>query len=261
MVRFLNFPIFISLVSHAILITTLFLTYNSENKERSQDKFFAKSISEKYSGTQLSPINISIVEPHDDSSVNSEVHPVSTLASPETDTQAKFSEIPQKRPEKKKPLRTQPSVATSPVTTPIPAISPPPLQTSQSQPKTTKSSSSDVSGKNFDNTESPTPARNLIAVTATEYADAQDPSFINYRKKVFEKIAKVRKRKVMGEGKVVIGFSVTNEGYIESLRITLSSGNPSIDRAALQHVGYAAPFPEPPAGVKTSFEIPIEYRL
>jgi TonB family protein len=243
------------------LITTLFLTHNSENKEYSQEKLFSGSISEKYAGAQVNSINISIVEPRDYSSVNSEVHPVSTLASHETDTQAKFSEIPQKRPEIKKALRTQPSLATSPVTTPIPAISPPPSQTSQSQPRTTKSSSSDVSGKNFDNTESPTPAGNLIATTATEYANAQDSSFIDYRKKVFEKIAKVRKHKVMGEGKVVIGFSVTDNGEVIDLHVAQTSGSSSIDKAGLAHVRRAIPLPQPPVGAERRFTIPLDYRL
>ena len=83
----------------------------------------------------------------------------------------------------------------------------------------------------------------------------------NYLKKVYMKIAKVRKPVIRASGKVIIGFEINAEGEITDIHIQQSSGKVRIDQAGISHVMRAAPFPIPPVNVRRNFIIPIEFRL
>lgn len=73
-----------------------------------------------------------------------------------------------------------------------------------------------------------------------------------------------RKPASRGEGgRVVIRFSLSAGGQVLSAAIARSSGNPSLDQAALAAVRSAGPFPPPPAGTSASnlrFSIPYQFR-
>ena len=58
-----------------------------------------------------------------------------------------------------------------------------------------------------------------------------------------------RKRQI--EGKVEVGFAIDRDGSMTKVAILKSSGNPDLDRAALNAVQSVAPFPRPPAKLFT----------
>ncbi|MEM1377022.1 MAG: TonB family protein [Pseudomonadota bacterium] len=82
----------------------------------------------------------------------------------------------------------------------------------------------------------------------------------NYPGKVRRDVARTRVRRAGGRGVAYVRFTVTASGGLGSARISRSSGNANVDRAALSHVRRAAPFPKPPAGAQRTFTIPIEFR-
>lgn len=75
----------------------------------------------------------------------------------------------------------------------------------------------------------------------------------SYRGLVQRKIARQREPRVRGKGSAVVTFSVSGGGALSGIRVSQSSGQSEIDRAALQMVRRAAPFPSPPAGAPTTF--------
>ncbi|MCY4335851.1 MAG: TonB family protein [Litoreibacter sp.] len=75
----------------------------------------------------------------------------------------------------------------------------------------------------------------------------------NYRGIVQRKIARQREPRARGKGRVVVSFSIANNGALSSIRVSRSSGRSDIDKAALQMVRRAAPFPAPPAGAPRQF--------
>ncbi len=82
----------------------------------------------------------------------------------------------------------------------------------------------------------------------------------NYPGKVYSKIQRTRQKSAGGSGAAMVAFAVGAGGQITSISLAGSSGNASLDRAALDHVRRAAPFPAPPDGAQTRFNIPIEFR-
>lgn len=82
----------------------------------------------------------------------------------------------------------------------------------------------------------------------------------NYPGLVQRKIARTRKKSGSGKGNVVISFSITTSGGLGSVSVARSSGTSSVDAAALDHVRRSAPFPAPPAGAQTRFQIPVTIR-
>ncbi|KJS14620.1 MAG: hypothetical protein VR78_09845, partial [Hoeflea sp. BRH_c9] len=82
----------------------------------------------------------------------------------------------------------------------------------------------------------------------------------NYPGKVYSKIARTRQRNTGGRGIAHVSFQITASGQVAGVSVSRSSGNSSVDRAAIAHVKRASPFPKPPAGARTRFVIPIEFR-
>lgn len=56
-----------------------------------------------------------------------------------------------------------------------------------------------------------------------------------------------RRRQI--EGRVTLDFSLGSQGELRACKVVKSSGNQELDRAALEAVQRAAPFPAPPAGL------------
>ncbi|MCA1300538.1 energy transducer TonB [Stappia indica] len=64
-------------------------------------------------------------------------------------------------------------------------------------------------------------------------------------------------------GEVTVGFTVQSSGVATGVRVVRSSGSPILDRAALETVGRAAPFPRIPANAgktRWRFTIPLTFR-
>ncbi|MGR3513059.1 MAG: TonB family protein [Paracoccaceae bacterium] len=82
----------------------------------------------------------------------------------------------------------------------------------------------------------------------------------NYPGLVMRAISRVRKPRVGARGSALVRFSVGANGGLASVSIARSSGSPRLDRAALQVIRTAAPFPKPPPGARRSFQIQITGR-
>lgn len=80
----------------------------------------------------------------------------------------------------------------------------------------------------------------------------------NYPSKVMRKIARVRKPRVGQKGAAVVTFTVASDGRLGSVSLARSSGSGQVDKAALNVVRKAAPFPPPPSGARRSFSIKIK---
>ncbi|MDN2568354.1 energy transducer TonB, partial [Aquibium sp. A9E412] len=89
----------------------------------------------------------------------------------------------------------------------------------------------------------------------------------NYPGKVVAKLrralrypAEARRQRLRGE--VQVAFTVSRDGGVAALRVARSSGSPVLDRAALDTVRRAAPFPPIPAAAgraSWSFSLPLRF--
>jgi protein TonB len=61
-------------------------------------------------------------------------------------------------------------------------------------------------------------------------------------------------------GAAVVGFEVGSGGELRRAVILRSSGHEAIDRAAVEHLRRAAPFPAPPQGADRRFQVRYESR-
>ena len=86
----------------------------------------------------------------------------------------------------------------------------------------------------------------------------------NYPGKVRSKLVRAsRSVRARGRGDVVVSFAIASNGSVRSARVSRSSGDASVDQAALQAVRKAAPFPPIPDGAGRSswnFDIPLAFR-
>lgn len=82
----------------------------------------------------------------------------------------------------------------------------------------------------------------------------------NYPGIVMRKLSRAGKPRVRARGAAVVAFSISGNGGVSSVSLARSSGSAELDRAALQLVRGAAPFPQPPQGAQRSFSIQIKGR-
>ena len=93
------------------------------------------------------------------------------------------------------------------------------------------------------------------------------PPLSNYPGKVAAKLrralrypAEAKRQKLRGQ--VRVSFVVSAGGGVSSIRVVSSSGSPILDRAALETVRRAAPFPSIPDGAGRSswpFTVPLAF--
>ena len=96
---------------------------------------------------------------------------------------------------------------------------------------------------------------------------AGNAAISNYPGKVASKLrralrypAEAKRRKLRGQAQV--SFVVSASGGVGSIRVVLSSGSPILDKAAIETVRRAAPFPAIPAGAARSswpFTVPLAF--
>lgn len=107
----------------------------------------------------------------------------------------------------------------------------------------------------------PQPAQTTRTAPTQEAANPSNATAVsNYPGQVFRRIQRIRQRQVDGAGTVRLQFTIGPNGGLSSIRVFASSGSPSIDEAALNHVRRAAPFAQPPLGAQTTFMFNIDYR-
>ncbi len=78
-------------------------------------------------------------------------------------------------------------------------------------------------------------------------SDAGSASAATYPGTVMRKISRTRKPHVGVRGSAVVGFAIAADGSLSGVQILRFSGEDANDRAALDHLRRAAPFPAPPA--------------
>ncbi|MFP7675199.1 TonB family protein [Marivita sp. S0852] len=78
----------------------------------------------------------------------------------------------------------------------------------------------------------------------------------NYPGQVWSKLSRVRRPN--GRGTARVQFSITASGDVASVSIASSSGNSRFDRAALQIVRRAGPFPRPPQGARRTYTFVVQ---
>lgn len=79
----------------------------------------------------------------------------------------------------------------------------------------------------------------------------------NYPGEVMARLMSARRPRIASRGTAVVGFSVASSGALATLGLIQSSGTSALDRAAIEIVRGAAPFPPPPPGAQRSFSVPI----
>ncbi|GAC1469402.1 MAG: TonB family protein [Desulfuromonadaceae bacterium] len=66
-------------------------------------------------------------------------------------------------------------------------------------------------------------------------------------------------RKMNWSGKVVVAFTIAEDGTVHAIRVVETSGFPILDKSAVETVRSVAPFPKPP--VRAEIFVPINFRL
>lgn len=90
--------------------------------------------------------------------------------------------------------------------------------------------------------------------------EAGNAAASNYPGQVMRKLSRVPRPRMNARGAAVVAFRIAGSGGLSGVSLARSSGSAALDRAALQVVQRAAPFPAPPAGAQRSFSIQIKAR-
>ena len=92
-------------------------------------------------------------------------------------------------------------------------------------------------------------------------AATQDDVLCHYQEHIWRMIMARRPAGVRLRGEARIGFHLTRDGAPLEVRVIRTSGDPMLDRLAVDTVKRAGPFPEPPTGVAsdTTFEIRFHF--
>ena len=77
------------------------------------------------------------------------------------------------------------------------------------------------------------------------------------RHKRFPPDARMRRE----EGSAGITFSIDGLGRVTDVKLTRSTGFPSLDRETQSMVRRASPFPPPPGGQALSFSVPVSFNM
>ncbi|MFT6676082.1 MAG: protein TonB [Sulfitobacter sp.] len=96
--------------------------------------------------------------------------------------------------------------------------------------------------------------------SARKSAQSGTAAVSNYPGLVMRKISRVPKPRVRSRGTAVIAFRVSASGGLAAVSLARSSGNGDLDRAGLEMIRKAAPFPRPPAGARRSFSLNVKGR-
>ncbi len=98
------------------------------------------------------------------------------------------------------------------------------------------------------------------AIAQRTAAQSNAAATANYAGIVLQQIANVRRRRTPESGVAVVAFTIGGNGNLTSISILRSSGNRQVDRFAQQVIRRAAPFPPPPTGGRTHWQVEIEDR-
>ena len=154
---------------------------------------------------------------------------------PQEPTQAQSAQRPQTRP------------AEPPVQAPVqPPVEPP----SPAQPRASGNAARDAQRGDAtgEDVQADTAAGAQVQSTTSGQLEAR-----RFPSLVLRQIQRTRRERVNARGVAVVAFSIGAGGQLTSVSIARSSGSAELDRAALDHLRRAAPFPAPPAQAQTQF--------
>ena len=141
---------------------------------------------------------------------------------------------------------------------PPPQPDPAPTRQAQSQPATQARGNADRSERA--ESQANTGGSSSGASARRQATQAGNAAASNYPGEVMRRLSRVPRPSVRAAGSAVVSFSVAGSGGLGSVGIARSSGSGALDRAAVQLVRRAAPFPAPPPGAQRSFSITIAGR-
>lgn len=174
-------------------------------------------------------------------------------------------EPPKAEPPKPEPAKPQPPPEPKPVAA-KPAPSPKPAPRTPAAPPVPAAATTAASeaAQPVMNGE-PTPANIESAPAAPAVAvgtpNARAVERDDYLRMVWSRIMRYRPEKVPFAGTTRLRFTLTADGALVDVGVALSSGSGLLDRAALDAVRRAAPFPSPPLSADgLTFEIPFQFR-
>lgn len=99
----------------------------------------------------------------------------------------------------------------------------------------------------------PAPSVAQAPAAAAKSGGGKPQSAAAYAKSVMKKVRSTKKPSGAGRGAVLVGFTVGKDGGLATVKLLQGSGNPALDKMALDHIRRSAPFPAPPKGVASSF--------
>ncbi|RBW60589.1 hypothetical protein DS909_03975 [Phaeobacter gallaeciensis] len=85
-----------------------------------------------------------------------------------------------------------------------------------------------------------------------------DAAASNYSGIVLRKVHRAKRRSVNMRGVARVSFRIDQNGSLQRIAISRSSGSARLDKAALAQIRAATPFPPPPAGAKLNFAVDIK---
>lgn len=166
------------------------------------------------------------------------------------------------------PLRPTPSPARKAQRDPRPADEPKPVKLAKAETATATATPVQAITTALDDRIAPAPIPTAFALPASAPAAAkappptEDAALKAYQEQVWRMIMARRPPGARLNGAAMIGFHLMANGAPCDIEIVRTSGDPMLDRLALDTVGRAGPFPKPPAGVdaSTRFQIRFQFR-
>jgi protein TonB len=98
------------------------------------------------------------------------------------------------------------------------------------------------------------------AAPSSAARDGGDARASTYPGLVMRQLSRTPRPEAGRRGAAVVGFEVGSGGELRRAVILRSSGHEAIDRAAVEHLRRAAPFPAPPQGADRRFQVRYESR-
>jgi len=106
-------------------------------------------------------------------------------------------------------------------------------------------------------------AESVVATAASGRVTASTGNILKYGAKVRAKVARNKPPGRGRKGVAKVSFGITTSGELTYVRVASSSGNPTLDEAAITAVERSAPFGPPPTGASPDqlrFSIPFYFR-
>lgn len=164
------------------------------------------------------------------------------------------------------PLRPAPALASKPRRDPQPSAASTPAKLARAEAATPAPAAPPASAPALDDRPAPIPASFTPPAPAPAAAKApaptEDAALRAYQEQVWRMIMARRPPGARLSGGAMIGFHLMADGAPCDIEIARTSGDPMLDRLAVDTVRRAGPFPKPPAAVNalTRFQIWFQFR-